>query len=70
MTMQQETRFRCDRCFVEVSVPMNEQPAMERGKPPDGWLILHVATNTSPAWHLCPGCRERFDALMREKGGQ
>lgn len=70
MTMQQETRFKCDRCFVEVAVALNDQPAMQRGQPPPGWLVLHVALNTAPPWHLCPDCNAGFDRFMEEKGGQ
>lgn len=70
MSLQQETRFRCDRCGIEINVPLNDQPAMERGKPPPDWLPLHIGSNTATPWHLCPECRAGFDAYMREKGNE
>lgn len=64
MTMQQETRFRCDRCRTEISVPMNDQPALERGKPPSEWRTLWIGANTNPPTHLCPECGPLFESLM------
>jgi hypothetical protein len=69
MTQTPQMLFRCDRCFTELPILLNDQPAQNRAKPPTGWLQLHVADVTAPAWHLCPGCREHFDGLMRECGG-
>lgn len=68
MTQQQEMRFRCDRCHTEISVPLNDQPAMERGRPPKEWLSLHLDAATSPARHLCPSCGGLFRDFMEECG--
>lgn len=66
MAQQQETRFQCDRCNVDISVPMNDQPALERGKPPKDWLVMWIDSNTAPACHLCPSCSGMFRDLMSE----
>lgn len=64
MTTQQETRFRCDRCHDEVNVALNDQPALERGKPPEGWATLLIGSNTVPPSHLCPSCNSAFGQFM------
>lgn len=68
MTQQQETRFRCDRCGTDISVPLNEQPALQRGQPPADWLALHyISGPTGPATHLCPSCKPMFFDFMGER---
>ena len=66
MSQQQETRFACDRCHHTVNVPLNEQPSLERGKPPGGWVTLHINGPTSPPSHLGPSCAPMFEAFRHE----
>ena len=66
MTMQPETRFRCDRCHAEVSVPLNDQPSLDRGKPPGDWLVMYLHGPTGSPQHLCPDCTKKFDGFMSE----
>jgi len=67
MTIQPEIRFRCDRCFDEISVSLNDQPAQERNKPPEGWMVLWVNETVTPSIHFCPGCKKAFDRMISEK---
>jgi hypothetical protein len=66
MTQQPEIRFRCDRCGAEISQPTNDQPALDRGKPPEGWLVLKIGADpTTPPSHLCPNnCAQLFREFM------
>ena len=64
MTHQQETRYRCDRCGTEATLPHNSQPSLERGQPPEGWAVLIIGNPTHPPQHLCPKCNTLFGAFM------
>jgi hypothetical protein len=66
MTQQPETRFICDRCKTEISVPMNDQPAKDHGKAPGDWVVLHINSVTVPAHHLCPECGPLFFAYLEK----
>src|SRR3954468_22895497 len=57
MSMQPETRFRCDRCPTEINVVMQNTPS--RGLPPEGWLTARFDEDASrPLTHFCPSCAE------------
>lgn len=64
MSQQPETRFACDRCHDTISVAHNDQPSLERGKPPAGWVTLHINGPTTPASHLCTRCAPLFEVFM------
>jgi len=66
MTAQPETRFKCDRCTVEINVVLANTPA--RMLPPEGWMTLRLDDlTTTPPTHLCPGCTEVFEHFMSGK---
>jgi hypothetical protein len=68
MTMQQETRFRCDRCTIEENLVLQNTPV--RNAPPEGWLTLRINEDMNkPLTHLCPDCAALFLNLMTEKTG-
>lgn len=67
MTLQPETRFTCDRCFVDINVSLNDLPAQNRARPPEGWKTLWMDDVTLPAMHLCPDCAPRFAAFMGDE---
>lgn len=64
MTMQQETRFKCDRCAIDINVALNEQPAQARARPPEGWMAMWIDNSTEPARHLCTTCTPLLRKFM------
>lgn len=66
MTQQIETRFRCDRCRNECYVAHNDQPALERGRPPQDWTPLRVGEG--PPLHLCAECSIDFATWLHVGG--
>jgi hypothetical protein len=68
MTIEQLVHFKCDRCKTELNVPLNDQPANERNKPPEGWQALWLDSATNPAIHLCVYCNALFDEFMQNTG--
>jgi len=64
MTINPEMKFHCDRCASEVNISINDQPAQDRNKPPEGWAALWLGDTIKPATHLCPACRDVFDKFM------
>lgn len=65
MSHQPEMRFMCNRCNVDVSVSLNDMPAQNRAKPPEGWVTFWVDETTGPALHLCLTCAPKFSEFMR-----
>ena len=62
-----ETRYRCDRCRIEVSTAISNVPLPSRGAGPPDWLMLSLGHDPSrPPSHLCPECADRFTAFMSE----
>jgi len=64
MTIQPEMKFHCDRCQDEVNISLNDQPAQDRNKPPEGWIALWVGSTIEGATHLCAPCRTAFGIFM------
>ena len=63
MTAQPETRFRCDRCDVEINVVLANTPS--RMDPPEGWIALRIGGEmTTPITHLCGLCLAAFGQFM------
>ena len=62
MTVQPETRFRCDRCDLEEILPMQNTPA-PRPKAPEHWITFWV-DSTDRQQHFCPKCAVDFGVFM------
>jgi hypothetical protein len=65
MTAQQEIRFQCDRCGVQVSTLLQNTPLTQRMSPPDGWEAMTFGDQ--PATHLCPACAKAFREFMARR---
>jgi hypothetical protein len=59
MSAHPETRFRCDRCGVEVNAPVANTPLPTRFAPPEGWTTFKLGED-GPPQHLCAQCLARF----------
>lgn len=62
-----ETRYRCDRCRVEVAVAIQNTPITTRAAGAPGWLQLQIGIDPSvPPKHLCDSCADQFIGFMAE----
>lgn len=66
MTVQPETRFRCDRCEAEAILPVSNTPAQTRFAPPEEWMTLQV-DNLDLRNHLCPSCTQAYRDFMERR---
>ena len=62
-----ETRYRCDRCRLEVSTAVQNTPVHSRSAGPPDWLMLSIGHDPGiPPKHLCPECSGAFTQFMVE----
>lgn len=60
-----ETRYQCDCCFVEATMPVQNTPVHTRAAGPEGWTAMTIGTEpNTPLTHLCGACSVRFSAFM------
>ena len=62
MTLQLETRFRCDRCGADESVVHQQGPGA-LPKLPEGWTRFW-ADDTIHQQNFCAGCSAAFVVFM------
>lgn len=66
MTQHLETRFICDRCKDEDTLPVGGLSSVV----PQGWLIMRIGGETDmPPAHLCQDCAKHFNVFMQCKQG-